>query len=73
MIYYKKEIFYVLLIFMCNFLFLSAKPNKFIPRKVIYLNGEWFCEPGSKVSKPDKWRHKVPVPGLVDLITPRIN
>ena len=72
----KKFLFYVVLlsiIFTSNSLILNAKQNDFNPREIIDLNGEWFCEIGGEKSKPARWSHKIPVPGLVDLIKPNIN
>ena len=70
----KKLLILVLLsiIFTSNSLILNAKQNDFNPREIIDLNGEWFCEIGGEKSKPAEWSHKIPVPGLVDLITPEI-
>ncbi len=64
----KKKLLFFIVVLILVPCFLLAKS-----RKVISLNGEWYCESGYKDSKPDNWRHKVPVPGLVDLITPKIN
>ncbi len=40
------------------------------PRSVISLNGPWQCAPGAADSRPSRWPHTVPVPGLVDLCVP---
>lgn len=39
-------------------------------RKVISLDGEWEIQPGSLGAAPTEFKHKVPVPGLIDLATP---
>ncbi|MCP4609397.1 MAG: hypothetical protein GY845_11855 [Planctomycetes bacterium] len=40
------------------------------PRHVIDLNGTWEIAQGSMDLVPDNFRHKVPVPGLVDMAEP---
>lgn len=41
------------------------------PPRVLSLNGDWDCEPGPEDTAPPAWRHRAPVPGLVDLRTPQ--
>ena len=50
----------------------GAALKSMLPRQVVNLDGEWQLEQGSLVAPPQVYRHRVPVPGLVDMAQPAL-
>ena len=61
-----------LLVCTCLILALSFCGTAPSERKLISLNGEWDLAQGSKDRVPEKFNHKIQVPGLVDLAQPSL-